>query len=92
MASLAGAAMKRYTWVEPMAVTALRACSRAARAHRWPKRRRVLIRADSGGGTQGFLAWLARPGRRLAYSVGFPMTDDICDAVRAARPRVDPGL
>ncbi len=30
-------------------------------------RRRVLIRADSGGGTHEFLAWLARPGRRLAY-------------------------
>src|SRR5207248_8312452 len=28
-------------------------------------RRRVLIRADSGGGTQGFLTWLAKPRRRL---------------------------
>jgi hypothetical protein len=45
------------------------------------QRRRVLIRADSGGGTHEFLAWLARPGRRLAYSVGFTMTDDICDAI-----------
>jgi Transposase DDE domain group 1 len=44
-------------------------------------RRRVLIRADSGGGTHEFLAWLAKPGRRLAYSVGFTMTDDICDAI-----------
>jgi hypothetical protein len=50
-------------------------------------RRKALIRADSGGGTQGFLAWLAGPGRRLAYSVGFPMTDDICDAVRALPDR-----
>jgi hypothetical protein len=50
-------------------------------------RRKVLIRADSGGGTQGFLAWLTRPGRRLAYSVGFPMTDEICDAVRALPDR-----
>ena len=44
-------------------------------------RRRVLIRTDSGGGTQGFLAWLASPGRRLAYSVGFTITDDIQDAI-----------
>jgi len=40
-------------------------------------RRQVLIRADSGGGTHEFLAWLTRPGRRLHYSVGFPMTDDV---------------
>ena len=40
-------------------------------------RRRVLIRADSGGGTHEFLAWLTRPGRRLHYSVGFPITDDV---------------
>jgi hypothetical protein len=44
-------------------------------------RRRVLIRADSGGGTHDFLAWLARPGRRLAYSVGFTITDAIQDAI-----------
>jgi len=31
----------------------------------------VLIRADSGGGTHDHLTWLAKPGRRLAYSVGF---------------------
>ena len=37
-------------------------------------RRRVLIRADSGGGTQDYLAWLTKPGRRLAYSVGFTIT------------------
>jgi hypothetical protein len=59
-------------------------------------RRRVLIRADSGGGTHEFLAWLARPGRRLAYSVGFTMTDDICDAIskvpaRAWTPAYDCG-
>jgi hypothetical protein len=45
--------------------------------------RRVLIRTDSGGGTHEFLAWLAKPGRRLAYSVGFTMTDDIQDAILA---------
>ena len=46
-------------------------------------RRQVLIRADSGGGTQEFLAWLARPGRRLAYSVGFTITEDIAAAILA---------
>jgi hypothetical protein len=44
-------------------------------------RRRVLIRADSGGGTHEFLAWLAKPGRRLQYSVGFTMNDDVQEAV-----------
>jgi Transposase DDE domain group 1 len=44
-------------------------------------RRRVLIRADSGGGTHEFLAWLTRPGRRLRYSVGFPVTDDVQAAI-----------
>jgi hypothetical protein len=44
-------------------------------------RRRVLVRADSGGGTHGFLTWLARPGRRLQYSVGFTITDDVADAI-----------
>jgi Transposase DDE domain group 1 len=46
-------------------------------------RRRVLIRADSGGGTHEFLAWLTRPGRHLHYSVGFPMTDDVQAAILA---------
>jgi hypothetical protein len=44
-------------------------------------RRRVLIRTDSGGGTHEFLKWLTRPGRRLAYSVGFTITEDIADAI-----------
>jgi len=44
-------------------------------------RRRVLVRSDSGGGTHGFLKWLATPGRRLAYSVGFTITEDIQDAI-----------
>src|SRR5208282_3927190 len=43
--------------------------------------RQVLIRADSGGGTQEFLAWLAKPGRRLAYSVGFTITEEIAGAI-----------
>jgi Transposase DDE domain group 1 len=46
-------------------------------------RRQVLIRADSGGGTQEFLAWLAKPGRRLAYSVGFTITEDVAAAILA---------
>jgi hypothetical protein len=36
----------------------------------------VLVRADSCGGTQEFPAWLARSGRRLAYSVEFTITED----------------
>jgi hypothetical protein len=44
-------------------------------------RRRVLIRADSGGGTHDCLAWLTKPGRRLAYSVGFTITEDAQDAI-----------
>jgi hypothetical protein len=44
-------------------------------------RRRVLIRTDSGGGTHDFLNWLTRPGRRLAYSVGFTITEDIAGAI-----------
>jgi hypothetical protein len=51
------------------------------------QRRRVLIRTDSGGGTQGFLAWLATPGRRLPYSVGFTITQDIQDAILAIPAR-----
>jgi hypothetical protein len=46
-----------------------------------PTRRQVLIRADSGGGTHEFLAWLAKPGRRLAYSVGFTITDEAQHAI-----------
>src|SRR2546429_690826 len=44
-------------------------------------RRRVLIRTDSGGGTREFLAWLAGPGRRLHYSIGMTITDDIQQAI-----------
>jgi hypothetical protein len=59
-------------------------------------RRRVLIRSDSGGGTHEFLAWLTRPGQRLAYSVGFTITDDIAGAIlsipaRAWTPAYDAG-
>ncbi|WP_327107100.1 IS1380 family transposase [Nonomuraea glycinis] len=41
------------------------------------RRRQVLIRTDSGGGTHEFLSWLTRPGRWLSYSIGFTLTDDI---------------
>jgi Transposase DDE domain group 1 len=44
-------------------------------------RRQVLIRADSGGGTREFLSWLTRLGRRLAYSAGFTITEDIAGAI-----------
>ena len=44
-------------------------------------RRRVLIRTDSGGGTHEFLAWLASPGRRLHYSVGLTITEDMHQAI-----------
>jgi len=44
-------------------------------------RRRVLIRADSGGGTHDFLNWLTAPGRRLAYSVGMTITEDMHEAI-----------
>jgi hypothetical protein len=59
-------------------------------------RRRVLIRCDSGGGTHEFLSWLTKPGRRLAYSVGFTITDEIRDAIlaipgRAWTPAYDAG-
>jgi Transposase DDE domain group 1 len=55
-----------------------------------PVRRRVLIRTDSGGGTHEFLNWLTRPGRRLAYSVGFTSTEDVQQAILRS-PRM-PGL
>jgi Transposase DDE domain group 1 len=51
-------------------------------------RRRVLIRADSGGGTHDYLAWLTKPGRRLAYSAGFTITNDVQDAILTIPARV----
>ncbi len=45
------------------------------------RRRQVLIRTDSGGGTREFLTWLTKPGRRLAFSIGFTLTDDIRQAI-----------
>ena len=51
-------------------------------------RRRALIRNDSGGGTHDFLAWLASPGRRLHYSVGMTITEDIAEAILNVPERV----
>jgi hypothetical protein len=44
-------------------------------------RRRVLVRTDSGGGTHGFLEWLTAPSRRLHYSAGMTITEDMQDAI-----------
>ncbi|MFG1977304.1 IS1380 family transposase, partial [Nonomuraea fuscirosea] len=45
------------------------------------RRRQVLIRTDSGGGTHEFLTWLTKPGRRLSYSIGFTVTEQVQQAV-----------
>jgi hypothetical protein len=37
--------------------------------------RRILVRADGGGGTHEFLDWLT--GRRLSYSIGFGLTGNL---------------
>jgi hypothetical protein len=52
------------------------------------RRRQVLIRTDSGGGTHDFLAWLTSPPRRLHYSVGMTITEDIQQAILALPDRV----
>jgi len=44
-------------------------------------RGRVVIRADSGGGTHEFLAWLAGRSRPLHYSVGMTLTEDMQAAI-----------
>jgi hypothetical protein len=44
-------------------------------------RRKVLIRADSGGGTHGFLTWLTAKSRRLHYSAGMTVTEEMQDAI-----------
>lgn len=43
--------------------------------------RQVLIRTDSGGGTHEFLNWVTA--RRLKYSIGFNLTEDIEAAILA---------
>lgn len=59
------------------------------------RRRRTLIRTDSAGGTHEFVAWLAKRGRWLSYSVGMTITDAIHQAVltvplAAWTPAVEP--
>jgi Transposase DDE domain group 1 len=44
-------------------------------------RRKVLVRADSGGGTHGFLTWLTAKSRRLRYSIGMTITEEMQTAI-----------
>jgi hypothetical protein len=44
-------------------------------------RGRVLVRADSGGGTREFLKWLTGRSRPLHYSVGMTITEDMQEAI-----------
>ena len=46
-----------------------------------PLRRKALVRADSGGGTHEFLTWLTARSRRLHYSIGMTVTDDMQTAI-----------
>ena len=48
-------------------------------------RRRILIRTDSGGGTHGFLDWLTAKSRRLHYSAGMTITEDMQAAIGKVR-------
>ena len=52
------------------------------------QRRKVLIRTGSGGGTHDFLAWLASPGRRLSYSIGMTITEEMHQAILTLPDRV----
>jgi DDE family transposase len=44
-------------------------------------RRKVLVRTDSGGGTHEFLKWLTAKSRRLHYSLGMTITEDVQAAI-----------
>jgi hypothetical protein len=44
-------------------------------------RRKALIRTGSGGGTHGFLEWLTARSRRLHYSAGMTITQDMQEAI-----------
>ncbi|MEV5366122.1 IS1380 family transposase [Streptomyces cellulosae] len=48
---------------------------------RYRRGRQTLIRTDSAGGTHDFVAWVARRGRWLSYSVGMVITDAIHEHV-----------
>jgi hypothetical protein len=45
-------------------------------------RRRVLIRADTGGGPHEFLQWLTASSHPLHYSAGMVITEDILEIVK----------
>ena len=44
-------------------------------------RGRMLVRADSGGGTREFLNWLTARSRPLHYSIGMTVTEDMQEAI-----------
>jgi Transposase DDE domain group 1 len=44
-------------------------------------RRKVVVRAGSGGGTHEFLTWLTARSRRLHYSVGMTITEPVAEAI-----------
>ncbi len=69
-------------------ITVLREALRQLPGHRPGTRpgRRVLIRADSAGGTHELLNWLV--GQRLSYSVGFTLPDTIAETL-AEIPEAD---
>jgi hypothetical protein len=46
--------------------------------------RKVLIRADGGGGTHDFLKWLYSQG--LSYSIGFTLSQDMADKINELPP------
>ncbi|WP_250401395.1 IS1380 family transposase [Streptomyces cellostaticus] len=48
--------------------------------------RQTLIRTDSAGGTHDFVAWLAKRGRWLSYSVGMVITETIHSHVHKIPP------
>lgn len=50
--------------------------------------RSVLVRADAAGCTHEFLRWLTARGRALAYSVGFPLSNDAAAAIARIPPHV----
>ncbi|CAG6391172.1 IS1380 family transposase [Streptomyces cocklensis] len=63
---------------------------------RYRRGRQTLIRTDSAGGTHEFVAWLAKRGRWLSYSVGMTITDAVHHAVLQVPPSawtaaVEPG-
>jgi len=43
--------------------------------------KQVIVRTDSGGGTHEFLNWVTA--RRVKYSIGFNLTDEVCAAILA---------